>query len=373
LQQASTAQQETLGELDAAVKSIQADLSRFADFADASKTELQSGLRAEAAPMAPVLKGQGVVSDAVSDDSADRDMPEELSGPETQSGALQPFTGLEKMLNDAHLTMERSQLSKAPDLQESAAALGSDEDLGQDVDDDTDALSLSTESELDIISQQLEQLSRETQVWDDQNSPAAAAKKGAKHFLFSVVLLVGAGSAYVMHTPTALSPTFSHNGFEVQLMHPAHRLMGPHEGLRSRQPKIGQQQEYVYRYEDTVLPLQWPIPDQLAGQNMTYGLANSALYIETALHSPVVSIAPGEVVFSGVNEGQAGRTVIVQHQDALISVYGHLGETFVGSGEHVDRGQVIARLGESQWLTPRLYFEIRYEGLSEDPYLYFAS
>jgi len=86
-----------------------------------------------------------------------------------------------------------------------------------------------------------------------------------------------------------------------------------------------------------------------------------------------VAIAPGEVVFRGLNAGQLGQIVIVQHQNELLSIYGHLEETFVDSGVQVRQGQVLARLGKSQWLEPRLYFEIRYEGLSEDPYLYFAS
>src|SRR5687768_11943571 len=64
-----------------------------------------------------------------------------------------------------------------------------------------------------------------------------------------------------------------------------------------------------------------------------------ALEDETA-GAEVHAIAAGEVVFAGSD--YPGRVVIVQHEDDLFSMYGHLDYSLpVGEGQAVERGQVL--------------------------------
>lgn len=345
LQTSASTQQAQITQLTDAVQTIQADLAAFADNAAISKAVLADNLAVpkehKVAHPADSQDANGIGAEAVTAATDHERHAATVQTPESSEG------------------VETHQARKETN--------------------ETDAQMAPQESELDIISQQLEKLSLESQAWDEQfgdQSRGKTGKKGAKNFLFSMLvgMTVLAGTHWLKQEADANQlPTFAHSGFEVQLLHPAQKMVGPTRDLVAEKPMIAHQVQYTYRYEDQSLVLQWPLPDQVAGEEVTYGLANSALFIKGALHAPVVAIASGEVVFSGENDGQVGRMLIVQHQDALMSVYGHLSETFVDDGEQVSRGQVIARLGKSQWLEPRLYFEIRYDGQSEDPYLYFAS
>jgi len=52
--------------------------------------------------------------------------------------------------------------------------------------------------------------------------------------------------------------------------------------------------------------------------------------------------------------------VIVNHGSRMYTIYAHLGDVFVGEGDFVNEGQVIASVGETGSLQgPMLYFELR--------------
>ena len=74
----------------------------------------------------------------------------------------------------------------------------------------------------------------------------------------------------------------------------------------------------------------------------------------------VYAAAAGEVVFAGSD--YPGLVVIVQHPDALFSMYGHLDYAFaVEAGQSVERGQLLGTvLTRDDGLAPsHLHFEIR--------------
>ncbi|AHE97694.1 peptidoglycan DD-metalloendopeptidase family protein [Thioalkalivibrio paradoxus] len=75
----------------------------------------------------------------------------------------------------------------------------------------------------------------------------------------------------------------------------------------------------------------------------------------------------GEVVYAGSGLVGYGRLIIVKHDARFISAYGHNEELLVREGDRVQRGDRIARLGDSGAERPMLHFEIRVDGTPVDP------
>lgn len=83
------------------------------------------------------------------------------------------------------------------------------------------------------------------------------------------------------------------------------------------------------------------------------GLDLAAAYGDT-----VHTVAPGRVVFEGVQKGY-GQTVVIEHADGARSRYAHLSSAAVQVGELVTEGQVIARAGKSGRATgTHVHFEV---------------
>ncbi len=81
----------------------------------------------------------------------------------------------------------------------------------------------------------------------------------------------------------------------------------------------------------------------------------------------VSSVFPGKIVFAGFMKG-FGRTIIVDHGSAVHSVYAHLDRFAVTFASLVSKGQTIGYMGDTESTKGvQLYFELRQNGISEDP------
>ena len=66
-----------------------------------------------------------------------------------------------------------------------------------------------------------------------------------------------------------------------------------------------------------------------------------------------------------------GNYVVIDHGFGYSTLYGHNQRLLVSAGQSVERGQVIARLGNTgRSSAPHLHFEIRLDGRSVDPRQY---
>jgi len=84
--------------------------------------------------------------------------------------------------------------------------------------------------------------------------------------------------------------------------------------------------------------------------------------------TPVAASAPGVVVAAGPRSGY-GLAVEVDHGHGITTVYAHASEVLVQPGQRVERGDVIARVGETGRATgPHLHFELRTLGRPVDPH-----
>lgn len=83
--------------------------------------------------------------------------------------------------------------------------------------------------------------------------------------------------------------------------------------------------------------------------------------------APIRAIWDGEVVYAGWFSGY-GNIVIVSHGDHYYSLYAHASSIVRGVGSKVERGDTIARVGDTGSLDgPQLYFEIRKGTASLNP------
>lgn len=83
--------------------------------------------------------------------------------------------------------------------------------------------------------------------------------------------------------------------------------------------------------------------------------------------TPVTPVAPGIVVYSGQRPGY-GFTVLVEHANGMVSLYGHNSRLEAIQGQTVERGTVIALSGNTGRSTgPHLHFEAWQSGTNVTP------
>jgi septal ring factor EnvC (AmiA/AmiB activator) len=97
---------------------------------------------------------------------------------------------------------------------------------------------------------------------------------------------------------------------------------------------------------------------------------NNGIDISTKYGDNVYAVAPGKVVYADRFMGY-GNLVLVDHLDGYYSLYGHLAEMLVNTGDEIPAGRIIGRVGESGSLSgPILHFELRKDGKPVDPMAY---
>ena len=85
----------------------------------------------------------------------------------------------------------------------------------------------------------------------------------------------------------------------------------------------------------------------------------------------IVAAADGVVIKAQETYVQGvgyGRYLIIDHGGNISTLYGHTSQLLVSEGDHVTRGQAIAKVGSTGWSTgPHLHFEVRENGTAVNP------
>jgi lipoprotein NlpD len=89
---------------------------------------------------------------------------------------------------------------------------------------------------------------------------------------------------------------------------------------------------------------------------------NSWLVYRKPKGTPIHSINAGKVVVSGPDIPGYGNLVMISHPDGYLSLYAHCEKIFVQTGDHVNKGSMIAQLGNSEAAYPMLKFQLRKDG-----------
>lgn len=113
---------------------------------------------------------------------------------------------------------------------------------------------------------------------------------------------------------------------------------------------------------------QWPASGKVVGGFHAGGGGDGAgVDIAGKVGDPVRAASAGTVVYSGNGLIGYGELIIVKHNDAYLSAYGHNSKRLVKEGQHVNAGQEIALMGASGAPRVELHFEVRMDGKPVDP------
>ena len=100
-------------------------------------------------------------------------------------------------------------------------------------------------------------------------------------------------------------------------------------------------------------PVQGYVTRGLNREKKHFGIDIAAKF-QDGIHAP----SNGRVVFSGMSE-DLGNTIIMNHPGGFVTVYAHNDSNFVIPGMAIEKGQIIARVGETgNSQGPHLHFEI---------------
>lgn len=98
------------------------------------------------------------------------------------------------------------------------------------------------------------------------------------------------------------------------------------------------------------------------------GLHNDGINILAPAGSEVRAAENGIVVYAGNELRGFGNLLLVKHGDGYTTAYAHADQLLVGRGDQVQRGQVIATVGQTGNVSqPQLHFEIRKGPRPVDP------
>ncbi len=119
--------------------------------------------------------------------------------------------------------------------------------------------------------------------------------------------------------------------------------------------------------------LQWRWPARGKVIRTRAALGTEGIDIYGRLGQAVRASEGGKVVYSGSGLIGYGKLVIIKHDDEYLSAYAHNQTLLVREGEQVERGQQIARMGQSGTDRVKLHFEIRKDGKPVPPLRYLPS
>ena len=118
----------------------------------------------------------------------------------------------------------------------------------------------------------------------------------------------------------------------------------------------------------------WPASGPITS---SFGWRIHPIYGSSIFHSGVdigadygdtVAAADGGVIIYSDWMSGYGKTIIIQHANGITSLYGHCSALLVSTGQRVNKGQAIARVGSTGNSTgPHLHFEVRVNGSPVNP------
>jgi murein DD-endopeptidase MepM/ murein hydrolase activator NlpD len=98
-----------------------------------------------------------------------------------------------------------------------------------------------------------------------------------------------------------------------------------------------------------------------------WGVLHPGVDLTAVEGTPYYAAGAGTVILARYNGGY-GYNVMIQHDDGVVSVYGHSSKLIVKEGQRVQAGDLLGLTGNTGFSTgPHLHFEIRVNGKAIEP------
>ncbi len=116
--------------------------------------------------------------------------------------------------------------------------------------------------------------------------------------------------------------------------------------------------------------LSWPLFGAITSYFGSRGGSHTGIDINGRTGDPIRAADDGTVIFAG-RSGGYGLMVDISHGNGIVTRYAHCSSILVSVGEHVEKGQVIARVGSTGRSTgSHLHFEVVSNGKQRNPLSY---
>ncbi len=119
--------------------------------------------------------------------------------------------------------------------------------------------------------------------------------------------------------------------------------------------------------------MRWPVQGRVIKSfgDKVGSRRNDGLNISVPRGTPIKAAENGVVIYAGEGLKEFGKTVLVKHDNGLVTVYGYADDIKVQRGATVKRGQEIATAGMTgEADAPMLHFEVRKDSSPVNPMTY---
>ena len=126
-------------------------------------------------------------------------------------------------------------------------------------------------------------------------------------------------------------------------------------------------EDHIYLMDHT--PSIWPTWGTSTGRfnERRYGHYHKGFDIGNNTGTPISATASGVVIYAGWH-GSYGRKIVIYHGFGYSTVYAHLYKMNVEVGDEVEKGEVIATMGNTGNSTgPHLHYEVLVDGVPNNP------
>lgn len=117
----------------------------------------------------------------------------------------------------------------------------------------------------------------------------------------------------------------------------------------------------------------WPLCAPVTSEyGPRWGRMHRGVDLGASTGTPIGAAKAGTVISAGW-QGGYGRLLLIDHGDGVVTAYAHLSSFAVGSGQSVQRGQTVGRIGMTGNTTgPHLHLEFRVSGRAVNPRQYLS-
>ena len=140
-----------------------------------------------------------------------------------------------------------------------------------------------------------------------------------------------------------------------------------HQPIPTAQPEPKSESGY-FDFSTMLVPI---THEALIGSK--YGIRDHRLHrgidVNVIKDEPVVAALPGTVIMSKYNSGGYGHYVLIEHENHIQTLYGHLSQRLLKVGDYVYPGDIVGLAGcTGKSSAAHLHFEIRYKNdINIDP------